>query len=69
MRTGGVVLLEPSIEIGLELGDAEVELLAEGDVEGFVAHRSVEALTEPVGVGRMHACVGCSIWLTARKSS
>ena len=43
-----VVLAEPLVEIGLRLGEAVVELFAEGDPIELVQHRLMEALADPV---------------------
>ena len=43
-----IVLLHPFIEVGLQLLDAPVDLLAEGDAVELVEQRPVEALADPV---------------------
>jgi len=45
-----VVLADPGIEIGLQLIDGTIHLLAECDTIEFVQHGLVEALTDAVGL-------------------
>ena len=45
-----VVLADPGIEIGLQLIDGTIHLLAERDTIEFVQHGLVEALTDAVGL-------------------
>lgn len=45
-----VVLPDPGIEIGLQLIDGTIHLLAECDTIEFVQHGLVEALTDAVGL-------------------
>lgn len=41
-------VLHPLIEVGLQLLDAPVDLLAEGDAAELIEQRIVESLTDPV---------------------
>src|SRR4029434_8533382 len=45
-----VVLADPGVEIGLQLIDGTIHLLAECDTIEFVQHGLVEALTDAVGL-------------------
>jgi hypothetical protein len=45
-----IVFLDPGIQIGLQLVDRTIHLLAEGDTLEFVEHGPVEALTGAVGL-------------------
>jgi hypothetical protein len=46
-----IVLLDPAIQVGLQLIDRTVHLLAEGDTVELVKHGFVEALADAVGCG------------------
>ena len=50
MRTLLIVLANPQIKIGLQFIDRTIHLFAEGDTVELVEHRSVEALTDAVGL-------------------
>jgi hypothetical protein len=54
-----IVFLHPLIEVGLQLFDAPVDLLAEGDAVELVEQRLVEALTDPVILRA--ACLGAGV--------
>src|SRR5512134_629999 len=43
-----IVVAEPLVEVGLQLGDAAVELLAEGHPVELVEHGLVEALADAI---------------------
>src|SRR5512132_1548558 len=43
-----VVLAEPFVQVGLQLGDRPVELLAKGNAVELVQHGLVEALADPI---------------------
>jgi hypothetical protein len=45
-----VVLAEPLVEVGLQLGEAAVELLAEGHPVELIQHGLVEALANAIGL-------------------
>ena len=45
-----IVFLDPGIQIGLQLVDRTIHLLAEGDTVELVEHRFVEALADAVGL-------------------
>ena len=50
MGSGFIIFLHPPIQIGLQLLDAFVELLAEGNAVKLVQDGLVEALTDAVGL-------------------
>ena len=45
-----IVLYQPSIEIGLQLVDRAIDLLAERDAVELVKQRAMEAFTDAVGL-------------------
>lgn len=62
MRAHGVLLLQPAVPVRLEVGQAHLPFLSELLREGFIAHRAVEAFTDPSGVRRMNLGVpGCDL--------
>ena len=50
MRPFLVVVLDPIIEIAVQLADRAVDFLAEGDAVELVEHSFVEALADTVGL-------------------
>ena len=50
MRPLFIVIADPQIEIGLQLVDRMIHLLAEGDTVEFVEHGFVESLSDPIGL-------------------
>jgi hypothetical protein len=51
-----IVLYQPSIEIGLQLVDRAIDLLAERDAVELVKQRAMEAFTDAVGLRAL--CLG-----------
>ena len=51
MRPLLVRLLQPRIQVGLEVRQRPIDLLAERHAVEFVQHRLVEPFTDPVGLG------------------
>lgn len=51
MRPVLVVLLQPVIQVGLQLVQCPIDLLPERHPVEFVQHRLVEPFTDPVGLG------------------
>ena len=45
-----IIFLNPGIQVGLQLVDRTIHLLAEGDTIELVEHRFVEALADAVGL-------------------
>ena len=45
-----IVFCNPTIQVGLQLVDRTIHLLAEGDAVELVEHRLVEALADAVGL-------------------
>ncbi len=58
MGSGFIIFLHPPIQVGLQLLDGTIELLAEGDAVELVQDSLVEALTDAVGLA---AVLGPSI--------
>src|SRR6476660_3794051 len=50
MGTQFIVLDEPEVEIGLQLLDRQIDLLAEGDPVEFVEDGAMEALANTIGL-------------------
>src|SRR3712207_3717339 len=48
VRPSLVVVRDPGVEVGLQLLDAAVDALAEGDLVELVQHGAVEALADPI---------------------
>lgn len=60
MRSVIVVVANPSIQILLQLLQAGVDLLAEGDLIKLLQDRLMEALTDPIGL-RVTSFVFCML--------
>ena len=43
-----IVTLDPGIEVGLEIGDRSIDLLAKGDAIELIEHRLVEPLDDAI---------------------
>ncbi len=54
--SGFIIFLHPPIQVGLQLLDAAVELLAEGHAVELVQDGLVEALTDAVGLRALRLC-------------
>src|SRR4029077_1442739 len=50
MRPPLIIVDEPSIEVGLQLLNRPIDLLAEGDPVKLVQHSAMEALADAVGL-------------------
>ena len=67
MRPVLIVTLDPGIEVGLEVGDRCIDLLAENDAIELIEHRLVEPLDDAIRL-RARTPAGEIEWPSLRSS-